>query len=131
MISGAALQGLLRDEIARMIMYLSKADAFWYIVNSETSQYGSLCKRFGMLQRDCEALLVAAKLGQIRGGEFQIVIVPIEWDNFIQGGHFVFLNQDKPQWIPPNSELISMHSRMEVLPISLISKTIGAFESVP
>ena len=58
-----------------------------------------------MLQRDFEALLVAAKLAYIRAGKFHIL--PHEWDSFITGGHFVFLDGDKPQWIPPKRVDIS------------------------
>ena len=98
----------LKDEIASMMLVLSDADDFWFVVNPESHYHGfSLCSRLGMTKWDYEALLIAAELGRIMAGKF--VLLHKNWEAFIHGAHFVFLDgTKKSRFLPKKVHLESL-----------------------
>ena len=76
-----------RDALAEYMHVLLKADAFWYSIDSNHSHGFSLCSRFGMSQRDFEALLLAANLAKC-SDKFGFRSNLKEWKSFIDSYRF-------------------------------------------
>ena len=86
-----------RALLADMLIELSNAPSFMFVVNAGTysSHTFSFCNRLGMLQKDYEALLVAADLARIKDDSFQVK--PKEWMLYLSGWYFDSLDGDRPR----------------------------------
>lgn len=93
-----------RAVIADFLIVLASGSAFWFAINCPYHYDFSLCSRFGMTDRDYEALLVAADLAAVNvSGDFKIKHVA--WTEFInQSGHFIF-KSDKVRYDSKKTEL--------------------------
>jgi len=73
-----------RESIAKYLYDMIKADAFCYYIDTNHSYGFSLCSRFGMNQRNFEALLLAANLPK-RSDKFGVRSNKKNWSTFLTG----------------------------------------------
>jgi len=116
---------LARLKIAEFVVFLTGVTAFWFAINPNDHGHGfSLCSRFGMTQRDYEALLVAANLAVVDATGFRLL--PQEWTQFIGSGHFIFL-KDKPSLDKKRTEL---QAHVEGRTVSKDKKKRGTYHTI-
>jgi hypothetical protein len=84
--------------LAAMLIQLSLATSFVYLINAGddySSHTFSLCNRLGMLQKDYDALLIAADLAMICKGK--LMIKKEAWTDYLSSSLFDELKEDRPR----------------------------------
>ena len=73
-----------RHALCTMISNLSQVDKYWFVINPEVyTKDFSLCNRLGLIERDYNALLVAANLAQVNITKGNIEILASQWEEFV------------------------------------------------